>query len=129
MSTLKVNSIEEATSGGGTIFPARAWVNFDGEGTVSIRDDGHISSITDNSIGNYTINFSSSLANSNYCCNMSATDDGTGTNKNNGYAYGSWLRSSTSVVYNTGSIRIGIGYPANSSHYDVSHINVSIVGD
>jgi hypothetical protein len=59
-----VDTIQD-TSGKG-FYPARAWVSFDGEGTVSIFDDGNVSSITDNAIGNYTTNFGSSFASSNY---------------------------------------------------------------
>lgn len=45
---------------------ARAWVNFNGTGTVAIRDDYNVSSITDNGTGNYTINFTNSLSNGDY---------------------------------------------------------------
>jgi hypothetical protein len=45
----------------------KAWVNFNGTGTVAIRDDFNVSSITDNNTGDYTINFSASLADANYC--------------------------------------------------------------
>lgn len=45
---------------------AKAWVNFNGTGTVAIRDDFNVSSITDNALGDYTVNYSSSLSNSNY---------------------------------------------------------------
>ena len=75
MSTLKVNDIQEATSGGGKIFPARAWVTFNGQGSVSIREDGNVSSITDNGTGDYTTNFSSSLSSSNYTTTGSSSDD------------------------------------------------------
>jgi hypothetical protein len=66
MSTIKTNSIEEATSGGATYFLSKAWVNFNSTGTASIRDDGNVSSITDNGGGDFTTNFSSSLTNANY---------------------------------------------------------------
>ena len=66
MSTLKVNDIQEATSGGGKIWPSRAWVNFNGQGTVAIRADGNVSSITDIGTGQYTTNFSSTLSSANY---------------------------------------------------------------
>jgi len=36
---------------------ARAWVNFNGTGTVAIRDSFNVSSITDRGTGNYTVNF------------------------------------------------------------------------
>ena len=66
MSTIKVNTIEEATAGGATFYTAKAWVNFNGTGTVAIRDDGNVSSITDNGTGDYTTNFSASLTSADY---------------------------------------------------------------
>jgi len=45
---------------------ATAWVNFNGTGTVAIRDQFNVSSITDNGIGDYTINFTVTMANANY---------------------------------------------------------------
>jgi len=66
MSTLKVNDIQEATSGGGKIFPPRAWVNFSGTGTISINGDGGVSSIVDETTGSYTINFSNNMSSANY---------------------------------------------------------------
>ena len=46
MSTIKVNAFQD-TSGNG-FYPARAWVNFNGTGTVAIRNDENVASITDN---------------------------------------------------------------------------------
>jgi hypothetical protein len=51
---------------------AKAWVNFNGTGTVAIRDSYNVSSITDNSTGNYTVNYSTAFSNANYCVNASA---------------------------------------------------------
>jgi hypothetical protein len=45
----------------------KAWVNFNGANTVAIRDSYGVSSITDNSAGNYTVNFTTALSNANYC--------------------------------------------------------------
>lgn len=50
----------------------RAWVNFNGTGTIAIRDSFNVSSITDNGTGAYTVNFSTSMANSNYATVISA---------------------------------------------------------
>ena len=50
---------------------AKAWVNFNGQGTVAIRDDFNVSSITDNGTGSYTVNFSSAMPNTDYCVNVS----------------------------------------------------------
>ena len=44
----------------------RAWVNFNGTGTVAIRASYNVSSITDNGVGDYTVNFTTALANANY---------------------------------------------------------------
>jgi len=44
----------------------RAWVNFDGTGTVSIRAAYNVSSITDNGTGDYTVNFTTALVDANY---------------------------------------------------------------
>jgi hypothetical protein len=63
MSILKVNALQD-TSGNG-FYPARAWVNFKGTGTVSIYDDGNVSSITDLGTGRYQVNYSASLSTGN----------------------------------------------------------------
>jgi hypothetical protein len=44
----------------------KAWVNFNGTGTVAIRAQYNVSSITDNGTGNYTVNFATALADANY---------------------------------------------------------------
>jgi hypothetical protein len=53
-------------SGSAPSYSARAWVNFNGTGTVAIRASGNVSSITDNGTGNYTINFTTAMADINY---------------------------------------------------------------
>ena len=72
MSILKVNTLEEATSRGATFFTAKAWVNFNGTGTVAIRDDGNVSSITDRATGEYTVSFTSSMTSGSYSVNNSS---------------------------------------------------------
>ena len=56
-------------SGNAPIYACRAWVNFNGTGTVAIRASGNVSSITDNSAGNYTINFTTAMPDADYCVN------------------------------------------------------------
>jgi len=72
MSTLKVTTIQD-TSGSNSsttdeIYSgrAKAWVNFNGTGTVAIRDDFNAGSLTDNGTGDYTITFDSAFANADY---------------------------------------------------------------
>jgi hypothetical protein len=49
-----------------TAYGCRAWVNFNGTGTVAIRGSGNVSSITDNGTGNYTVNFTNAMPDANY---------------------------------------------------------------
>ena len=54
-------------SGSAPVYACRAWVNFNGTGTVAIRASGNVSSITDNGVGSYTINIANALEDANYC--------------------------------------------------------------
>lgn len=53
------------------------WVNFNGTGTVAIRADGNVSSITDSGTGLYTVNFSSSLTDANYAVSQGGSGNAT----------------------------------------------------
>jgi hypothetical protein len=53
-------------SGDTPIYACRAWVNFNGTGTVAIRASGNVSSITDNGTGDYTVNFATAMPDANY---------------------------------------------------------------
>ena len=68
-----------------TAYGCRAWVNFNGTGTVAIRDSGNVSSITDNGTGDYTINFTTAMPDANYAATSGIQKDG-GTNDGNLYA-------------------------------------------
>lgn len=59
-------------SGSAPIYACRAWVNFNGTGTVAIRSSGNVSSITDNGTGDYTINFTTAMPDANYAFVASA---------------------------------------------------------
>lgn len=121
MSTIKVDNLQ-TTSGAG-LFPARAWVNFDGTGTVAIRDDGNVSSITDYGAGNYGVNFSTSLSSTNYATSAHANGEGT-----------SYSLNSQTAIYPSGNggtnptasfFRIVTGNSANAStKQDRAYIHV-----
>jgi hypothetical protein len=49
-----------------TAYGCRAWVNFNGTGTVAIRASGNVTSITDNNTGDYTVNFTTAMPDANY---------------------------------------------------------------
>ena len=64
-SGITVASLSTA-SGSAPSYSARAWVNFNGTGTVAIRASGNVSSITDNGTGIYTVNFITAMNDVNY---------------------------------------------------------------
>jgi len=71
VSTLRVNNITDTSGGSSSLSvpgAAKAWVNFNGTGTVAIRASLNTSSITDNAAGDYTVNFTTSLSDANYSC-------------------------------------------------------------
>lgn len=65
MSTIRFDTWQNV---GGTaeFYKCRAWVNFNGTGTIAIRAAGNVSSITDNGVGLYRINFTTAMPDVNY---------------------------------------------------------------
>ena len=61
-------------SGSAPIYACRAWVNFDGTGTVAIRASGNVTSITDNGLGSYTVNFTTAMPDANYSIHLSCNN-------------------------------------------------------
>ena len=70
--------MREGFNAGGSapVYACRAWVNFNGTGTVAIRASGNVSSITDNGTGNYTVNFTTAMPDANYATSVCASDPG-----------------------------------------------------
>ncbi len=80
-----------------TAYGCRAWVNFNGTGTPAIRASGNVSSITDNGTGDYTINFTVSMPDTNYSC-VGSIKEGANTTAINSIF--------TPAIYATGNIRV-----------------------
>jgi hypothetical protein len=78
---------------------AKAWVNFNGTGTIAIRASYNVSSITDNGTGDYTVNFTNALTDANYAVTgtMSGISDGAGDNAVQGPATTTYATSSFRV--------------------------------
>lgn len=82
MSTAKFNTLQNAA--GSKSVPvdtvvdgsAKAWVNFNGTGTVAIRAAFNVSSITDNGVGDYTLNFTTALADANFAAQATSNNGG-----------------------------------------------------
>ena len=73
MSEIRATTISDlAGTGPATLtgqYAAKAWVNFNGTGTVAIRESGNVSSITDNGTADYTLNFTTAQVDANYAVN------------------------------------------------------------
>ena len=87
-----------------TAFGCRAWVNFNGTGTVAIRASGNVSSITDNGTGDYTVNFTTAMPDANYTYTAGGQGESSGSPAVDDCFF-NINRLSTSVQ--TGSIRVG----------------------
>jgi hypothetical protein len=101
-----------------TAYGCRAWVNFNGTGTVAIRASGNVSSITDNGVGDYTVNFTTAMPDANY----SATIGWRVFSSVN-------IRSGGFDNYATGSIGVYGGYRGGSSAFtaeDTTFVSVAI---
>lgn len=59
-------SINAGYGSNAAAYGCRAWVNFNGVGTVAIRDSGNVSSITDSGVGKWIINFTTAMPDANY---------------------------------------------------------------
>lgn len=93
----------------------RAWVNFNGTGTVAIRQSFNVSSITDNGTGDYTVNFTTAMPDANYATFFSTTQTG---------GAGPVFCQVTGVAPTTTSVRGGMG--DTSGLKDVAYNYVSI---
>ena len=132
-SILKVDALQGVTSAGDITVTseggsatqslqqglAKAWVNFNGTGTIAERDSLNVSSLADNGTALYTVTLSNAMDNANYCINSGARDT---TN----------LRCLASLRYNfthtTSAIQLNT-YDTGSVVLDASDVFMSINGD
>lgn len=115
MSTLRLTTI--SNQGGTASVPsetvingsAKAWVNFNGTGTVAIRRSFNVSSITDNGTADYTVNFTTAMTDANYSAFRHCGDDP----GNNGHGF-----ESNGAAYSAGSYRFIGPRATNGALYD-----------
>jgi hypothetical protein len=102
-------------TGSAPIFACRAWVNFNGTGTVAIRASGNVSSITDNGVGNYTVNFTTAMPDANYSAVC------------NGYQTGFVAQSNAQPVsLSSSSVQIWTGNTVNAALDDMLIVTVAV---
>jgi len=105
-----------------TAYGCRAWVNFNGTGTVAIRASGNVSSITDNGTGDYTVNMTTAMPDTNYCGVALPNDGSAGVNLV--IACENSTRTKTTSAFHVWTAYGGNG--ANKTLFDVNTVNVSI---
>ena len=106
--TVPVNTVVNGT--------AKAWVNFIGTGTVAIRRAFNVASITDNSLGNYTVNFTVAMPDANYVCIA----------KSSGLTDAPNLNPAGGVDRTAATIRIDSETDGGGAQYDAGHVDVVI---
>lgn len=101
----EVSSIPVAfhANGDAPMYACRAWANFNGTGTLAIRASGNISSITDNGVGDYTVNFAIPMPDINYSVVVSVGQSGSTSTK---VVYVNSNSSGTTVAPTTTSFRM-----------------------
>jgi hypothetical protein len=108
--------------GGSTLYPSfdcRAWVNFNGTGTVAIRSSGNVSSITDNGVGDYTVNFTTAMPDANYAAVSESNAVGV-----SGSSYQSLLSFSSQTASSVRFTSVG-DYPSGGNN-DKDNVSVAI---
>ena len=124
MSTIRVDNF--GPSAGGTTYSARgiakAWVNFNGTGTIAVRDSENVSSLTDNATGQYTVNLSAAMISANYCWQVNAQD------ANNGMGVPTAQADPTRTVTSSG-LPVIYNYPPDIAFYDAVAVTATFHGD
>ena len=124
LTTPNIDSAQIPTvSGTAPLYMCRAWVNFNGTGTVAIRASGNVSSITDNGVGLYTVNFTTAMSDINYSTVVVASPI---------YAGGSSFvnlysnSATTEVAPTTSAFTLRCGYSSAGTTEDLKYISVAI---
>ena len=104
-------------SGSAPVYACRAWVNFNGTGTVAIRASGNVSSITDNGTGDYTVNFTTAMPDANYSATANWTSGSVSRPGQDGQVI--------PVTYAVGSLRLLLSDGAGNAR-DGSTVSVAI---
>ena len=122
MSTLVAQTLSNGTVSTSTANciqgSAKAWVNFDGTGTVAIRASYNVSSITDNGTGDYTVNFTTAMPDANYSCLITVGDFALGGGLIGAQTSSAATRTSSAVRFNCQS--------AAGTAFDMNQLSVSV---
>ena len=108
-------------SGSAPVYACRAWVNFNGTGTVAIRASGNVSSITDLGVGHYQVNMTTAMPDANYSINATTGSNG-----------GAWVTTQanangySSIAPTASNFRLQTPEGNFASMQDAPYVNVSV---
>jgi hypothetical protein len=124
MSTIVTSNVSDGTLSIPTTFvtngSAKAWVNFNGTGTIAARDSLNVASLTDNGTGDYTVNFSNAFADVNYT-HAGMAGDGNGNLVNVSQNVAAFAPTASASRYQTTT--------ANVTTFDTAFVGTSAMGD
>jgi hypothetical protein len=103
----------------------KAWVNFNGTGTVAIRAAYNVTSITDNGTGDYTVNFTTAMVDTNYCVTQSNQWGQAGSMSGALGVAGVEIARQTNALTTT-SARFWATYPSDQNFYDRTMVCIAI---
>tara|TARA_R100001510_G_scaffold54310_1_gene56875 strand:- start:30 stop:404 length:375 start_codon:yes stop_codon:yes gene_type:complete len=122
MSTLEVSNLNDGTTTVATTFvtngSAKVWANINGTGTIAARDSNNVSSLTDNGTGDYQINISSAMNNSNYYVGESGANNTTQE-----------IRHNNGLTRATTAVQIDCRANNSNTYADPGYAGVSLQGD
>ena len=102
---------------------AKAWIDLDGTGTISISDSLNIGGVTDNNTGDFTLAYTNNMSSANYCCQSSCGGAGQVIISNRGGV-------TDSATYMTSSThRLGVRLPHTDAWVDNDLNCVANIGD
>jgi hypothetical protein len=105
---------------------AKAWVNFNGTGTIATRDSFNTASLTDGGTGDYVLNFSNVMSDANYSVTGSSS-----------VLIGSFETMfvpnfkppGTETASTTSAFQFAVLRPSTTQPYDVPYVYVQVHGD
>ena len=129
MSTLKVDNLLNSAGNESPISvpgAAKVWINFNGGGTAGIRDSYGISTLTDNGTGDYTLGFTNSFSDTNYCVVSGGWNSAAGDGSWN--AVGSSSTSNYPAGLATNNVRINC-FNSSGQPQDQQAVYIAIFAD
>jgi hypothetical protein len=136
-SELRVNTLKDAAGNNSVGMEyvangsAKAWVNFNGTGTIAARDSLNFSSLTDHGTGSYSVTFNTSFSNNDYAIQLTGVQNhsSSGNEVWGVYSNGAWTNGDANVATNTFRMHGRFQNTSGAQDQDADVISASIHGD